>query len=70
MRYLYIIEKATDGSYSAYVPDLPGCTSCGDTVEELRAGIKDAVDLYIEELRADGQAVPQPTSDAGTVEAA
>ena len=36
MKYLYVIEKALDGSYSAYVPDLPGCTSCGDTVDELK----------------------------------
>ena len=70
MQYLYIIEKANDGSYSAYVPDLPGCTSCGDTVAELKAGIKDAVDLYVEELRSDGQPVPEPTSAADIVEAA
>ena len=70
MHYLYIIEKAADGSYSAYVPDLPGCTTCGDSVAEVKAGIKDAVDLYVEELRADGQPVPEPTSAADVVEAA
>ncbi len=70
MQYVYIIEKATDGSYSAYVPDLLGCTSSGDTVDQVKAGIKDAVDLYVEELRADGMPVPEPTSAAGLVEAA
>ena len=33
MRYAIVIEKA-DGSYSAYVPDLPGCISTGVTVKE------------------------------------
>jgi predicted RNase H-like HicB family nuclease len=70
MRYLYIVEKAKDGSYSAYVPDLPGCTTSGDTVEEVKAGIHDAVDVYIEELRADGQPVPEPTTTADLVDAA
>jgi predicted RNase H-like HicB family nuclease len=52
------------------VPDLAGCTACGDTVEEVKAGIEDAVDLYVEELRADGQPVPEPTTAAGMIEAA
>ena len=62
MKYLYIIEKADDGSYSAYVPDLLGCTSCGDTVEELRNNIREAVALHIETMRAHGEVIPVPTS--------
>ena len=34
MKYVYVVEKARDGSYSAYVPDLPGCTTSGDSVEK------------------------------------
>ena len=34
MEYLVVIERAEDGSFSAYVPDLPGCVSCGDSIEE------------------------------------
>ncbi|HEX4792526.1 MAG TPA: type II toxin-antitoxin system HicB family antitoxin [Humisphaera sp.] len=70
MKYTYIIEKADDGSFSAYVPDLPGCTSCGDTVMELRANIREAVALYIESLREHGEAIPAPSTTAETVEAA
>ncbi|MEM6844091.1 MAG: type II toxin-antitoxin system HicB family antitoxin [Bacteroidota bacterium] len=36
MDYLVIIEK-TDTGYSAYVPDLPGCITVGDTKEEVQA---------------------------------
>ena len=70
MRYVYIIERADDGSYWAYVPDLPGCTSCGDTVDELRENIKEAVALYVDSLREHGEPVPEPTSSAEVVEAA
>jgi predicted RNase H-like HicB family nuclease len=69
-RYVYITEKAADGTYSAYVPDLPGCTTSGDTVDEVRMSIKDAVDSYIDSLRDDGDPVPEPTRCAGSVEAA
>jgi predicted RNase H-like HicB family nuclease len=34
MEYIVVVERADDGSYSAYVPDLPGCVTWGDTVEK------------------------------------
>ena len=70
MKFVYIIEKAADGSYSAYVPDLPGCTSCGDTADELRDNIRKAVGLYIESLRDNGETIPEPSSTAELVDAA
>ena len=69
-KYVYIIEKADDGSYSAYVPDLPGCTTCGDTIDEVKRNMKDAVDLYVASLREHGEPVPPPTSTTADVEAA
>lgn len=53
MDYLVIIEK-TDTGYSAYVPDLPGCITVGDTKEEVQAHIKEAIQLHIEGMREDG----------------
>ena len=47
MEYVAIIERAADGSYSAYVPDLPGCVSCGDTVEEVRT-LMDTVARFVQ----------------------
>jgi predicted RNase H-like HicB family nuclease len=70
MRYVYVIEQAEDGSYSAFVPDLPGCTTCGVTADEVRLNIKDAVDTYIESLRDHNEPVPQSKSVADVVEAA
>jgi predicted RNase H-like HicB family nuclease len=70
MRYVYVIEQANDGSYSAFVPDLPGCTTSGETADEVRLNIKDAVDSYIDSLREHNEPVPEPTSVADVVEAA
>jgi predicted RNase H-like HicB family nuclease len=67
MRYAVVIEKA-EGNYSAYVPDLPGCVATGDTVADVEQEIRDAIRFHIEGLKADGLAVPQPTSIAEYVE--
>lgn len=63
MQYLAILEKSGTG-YSAYLPDLPGCVSVGDTVEETEANIKEAVALHLESMRSDGLSIPQPTTKA------
>jgi predicted RNase H-like HicB family nuclease len=60
MKYLVTFEKAADGSIWAKVPDLDGCFSCGDTFDEAEENIKDAITLYIEDLKAEGQPIPQP----------
>ncbi len=68
MRYAVVIERA-DGNYSAYVPDLPGCIATGATIAEVEAEIRDAIRFHIDGLKADGLAVPAPTSIAEYVEA-
>jgi predicted RNase H-like HicB family nuclease len=70
MNYIVVIEKAADGSYSAYLPDLPGCVACGDSAEEARALITEAVQLHIESLRENGEVVPPPTAMTAVVHAA
>jgi predicted RNase H-like HicB family nuclease len=70
MKFVYVIEKADDGSYSAYVPDLPGCTTCADSVDEIRRNIKDAVETYLDSLREHNEPIPTPSSLAETVDAA
>lgn len=60
-KYLVAYEKSKDG-YSAYVPDLPGCTSAESTREEIEMNILEAINLYIEVLKEDGQKIPESTS--------
>jgi predicted RNase H-like HicB family nuclease len=57
MRQVIIFPDET-GGYVVEVPSLPGCVSQGETVEEALANIKEAIELYIEDMIADGEEVP------------
>ncbi|HLV80786.1 MAG TPA: type II toxin-antitoxin system HicB family antitoxin [Chthonomonadaceae bacterium] len=67
--YLVIFERGLEGeeNWGAYVPDLPGCISTGDTLEEVKASIKEAIEGHIAALKETGQPVPEPTTQAETV---
>ena len=67
MRYTIIIEQA-EGNLSAYSPDFPGCAGVGDTVEEARNSIIEAIEIQIEELVAEQQEIPQPKAIVEYVE--
>lgn len=67
MRYAIVIEKAK-GNYSAYVPDLPGCVSVGDTIEEVKQNILEAIELHLEAIAEDGLLIPEPSTDCDYVE--
>ena len=43
-----MLEPQEEGGYTAYVPSLKGCVAEGDTKDEARHNIKEAVDLYLE----------------------
>jgi predicted RNase H-like HicB family nuclease len=70
VEYVVVIEQGSDGSYSAYVPDLPGCVACGDTPAEVRQLIAEAVQLHIESLREHHEPVPPPKTTVDRVRAA
>ena len=62
-KYLVVYEKGKDG-YSAYVPDLPGCTSAGQNREKIEKNIIEAIRLHIEVMEEEGIPIPEPTSDS------
>ena len=68
MRYAVIIEKGKN-SYGAYVPDLPGCVAVGDTPEEVKTLIQEAIEFHLEGLQEDGELIPPPNSSIEYVEA-
>lgn len=57
-RFRVILEQNESGGYTVTVPALPGCISEGDTRREALANIKEAIELYIESLQADGEPIP------------
>ena len=59
MRYTVILEREEDGGYHAFAPALKGCHSQGDTVEIAIQNITEAIEVYIESLKAAGEAIPQ-----------
>ncbi|MBD2566234.1 MAG: type II toxin-antitoxin system HicB family antitoxin [Nostoc sp.] len=69
MRYTVVIEKG-ETSYGAYIPDLPGCVAVGETLEEVKQMIAEAIEFHIEGMLEDGLPIPKPTSIAHEVEVA
>ena len=62
MRFTVVYEEEPDGGYVVTVPALPGCVSQGDTRQDAKANIREAISAYIEALQKAGEAIPQ---DAG-----
>ena len=60
-KYLIIIEKSKNG-YAAYSPDVDGCIAVGDTVEECRTSMEEALKFHIELMIEMGYEVPKPTT--------
>lgn len=60
-KYMIIIEKTSTG-FSAYAPDVPGCVSTGDTIEEVESNMKEALEFHFEGLLEEGYEIPEPIS--------
>lgn len=58
LKYDVVFEEQQEGGYTAIVPSLPGCVSEGDTFEEAKINVTDAITLYLEDLEADGEKIP------------
>ena len=57
-RYTVLFEPAEEGGYVAFCPALPGLVTEGDTYEEARARVKEAIEGYLESRQRDGQSIP------------
>ncbi len=67
MTYTVIYEKEPT-SWGAYVPDLPGVITVGESREEVEDLIQEAIEFHLEGLREVGFAIPAPSSFAGAIE--
>jgi predicted RNase H-like HicB family nuclease len=62
-RFLVVIER-TNGNFSAYSPDLPGCVATGATREEAESNMHEAIALHLQGLREDNLPIPESQSYA------
>ena len=65
-----VVYEQTPNNYSAYVPDLPGCVTTGQTLEEVERNMREAIAFHIESLREYGEPVPEPRTSTGVVKVA
>ena len=68
--YVVIFERAEDGGWGAYLPDLPGVVALGSTRDEVSDRIHEAVEAYAREMSALGKPLPEPVAVTGTIQAA
>lgn len=59
MEYSVIVHQAEEGGHWVEVPALPGCYSQGESVEDALGNVREAIALYLEALRDEGQEAPR-----------
>ena len=61
LQYTIILQASEEGGYIAFAPALPGCMTQGETLDEAKENITDAIGAYLEVLREDGDKIPRET---------
>ena len=56
--YTIVLRPEEAGGFSVSVPDLPGCHTQGETLEEAVAMAKEAIEGYLESIEHEGMALP------------
>jgi predicted RNase H-like HicB family nuclease len=59
LKYLVVFERGAT-NWSAFSPDVPGCGSLGETLDETRANMREAIDVFLNETLAAGELIPVP----------
>ncbi|NPV69752.1 MAG: toxin-antitoxin system HicB family antitoxin [Firmicutes bacterium] len=60
--YRVVLHPAEEGGYAAEIPELPGCISQGETMEEALKNIEAAKASWLESAIEDGIEIPEPTA--------
>ena len=61
LSYRTVLRREPEGGYTVTVPSLPGCVTYGETVDHAIAMAREAIELYVDSLRAHGEEVPTDT---------
>ena len=67
LKYAVVFERSKDG-YGAFVPDLPGCITVGDTLAETESNIREAIAGHLVAMQEHGETIPRPTTLAEYIE--
>jgi predicted RNase H-like HicB family nuclease len=62
-KFTAVFEEDPDGGFVVSVPALPGCLSSGQTFEEARKNIQEAITVYLETLKENGEALPETSGE-------
>lgn len=65
LSYKIMLQKEPEGKYTVTVPTLPGCITYGEDVDHAISMAKEAIELYVEELKDRGEPIPD---DSNTLE--
>ena len=72
VRYTVILQPETEsgfeGYYNAIVPALPGCFTYGASREEALVNVREAIALYLEDLKASGEPIAEERIETVGVE--
>lgn len=60
--YLVVFGKCKGSNFSGHAPDVPGCVSVGDTLEEMTAMMREALEFHFETMFEHGEAIPEPST--------
>jgi predicted RNase H-like HicB family nuclease len=69
-KYSVVYERAEDGGWGAYLPNLAGVVALGASRDEVADRIQEALDAYAEEMSSLGRRLPEPVAATGTVQTA
>ena len=63
LKFAVVFER-TPSNYAAYVPDLPGCISAGESWSDIKSMIRESIAFHIEAMLDYGEPLPQPRMSA------
>ena len=61
-RYLVVYAKCKGSNFSGHAPDVPGCVSAADTLDEMNIMMREALEFHLEGIVEDGDTIPEPTT--------
>lgn len=58
LHFPVILQEEPEGGFTVTVPSLPGCVTFGKTLQKAKEMAKEAIELYLEDMEAEGERIP------------